>query len=33
MILKRTLNKQDVRLWTGIIWFRIRSSGGLLWTR
>jgi hypothetical protein len=23
---------QNWRVWTGLIWFRIRTSGGLLWT-
>jgi hypothetical protein len=23
----------DVKLWTGFIWLRVGTSGGLLWTR
>jgi hypothetical protein len=31
--LKSILKKQGVRIWTGSIWLRIVTSGGLLWTR
>jgi hypothetical protein len=30
ILLKLILKKQRVRLWTGLIWFGIRTSGGLL---
>jgi hypothetical protein len=30
IILKWILNRQDGRAWTGLIWFRIGTSGGLL---
>jgi hypothetical protein len=30
IILKFILKKQDVRVWTGFIWLRIRSSDGFL---
>jgi hypothetical protein len=29
-ILKLSLKKQSVRVWTGFIWSRVESSGGLL---
>jgi hypothetical protein len=32
IILKLILKKQDEK-WTGLIWLRIGTSGGLLWTR
>jgi hypothetical protein len=28
--LEKILKKQDVRMWTGFIWLRIGSTGGLL---
>jgi hypothetical protein len=30
IILKSILNKQGVRVWTGLIWFRIGTDGGHL---
>jgi hypothetical protein len=30
IILKLALKKQSVRMWTGFIWIRIGSSGGVL---
>jgi hypothetical protein len=30
MILRRILQKQDVRVWTGFVWLRIGISGGLV---
>jgi hypothetical protein len=30
LILKRTLKKHDRRVWTKFIWYRIRTSAGLL---
>jgi len=33
IILKSVLKKQDTRVWTGFIWLRKVSGGGLLWTR
>jgi hypothetical protein len=33
IMLKFILNKWDGRLRTGLIWFRIGTSGGLFWTR
>jgi len=27
-----TLRKYSVRMWSGLIWLRIRTSGELLWT-
>jgi len=30
IILERILGKQDGKLWTGCIWLRIGTSGGLL---
>jgi hypothetical protein len=32
IILKWIFKKQDGRVWTGLIWLRIATSGGLLWT-
>jgi hypothetical protein len=33
VILKRICDKQRWRVWTGLIWFRILTDCGLLWTR
>jgi len=33
IILKRILRKQGRKLWTGCIWLRTGTNGGLLWTR
>jgi len=30
IILKRVFNEQDRRAWTGLIWLRLRTSGGVL---
>jgi len=30
MILEWILGKENGKLWTGFVWFRIRNSGGLL---
>jgi hypothetical protein len=30
IILKSILKKWDDRMWTGVIWLRIETSGGLL---
>jgi hypothetical protein len=32
IVLYWTLRKQGMSLWTGFVWHRIGSSGGLLWT-
>jgi len=31
--IKIHLKKQDIRMWTGLIWLRTTSNIGLLWTR
>jgi hypothetical protein len=31
-VLKQTLNKKDGMAWTALIWLRIGTGGGLLWT-
>jgi hypothetical protein len=31
-ILKLILERQDAMVWIGLIWLRIGTSGGLLWT-
>jgi hypothetical protein len=31
--LKLILNKQGLKMWTGIIWHIVVSSGGFLWTQ
>jgi len=33
VIVEWILEKYDGNLWAGFIWHRIRTSGGLLWTR
>jgi hypothetical protein len=33
LILKWSYKKYDGRLCTGLVWFRVRKSGRLLWTR
>jgi hypothetical protein len=30
MVIKLILKKQDGRVWTGFVWLKIGSSGGLL---
>jgi hypothetical protein len=30
IILKQNFKKQDGRIWTGLIWFRIETSSGLV---
>jgi hypothetical protein len=32
-ILDGILGKQGGKVWTGIIWLRLGTGGGLLWTR
>jgi hypothetical protein len=32
MILKWILDKQGLRMWTGVFWLRITTSGGLFWS-
>jgi hypothetical protein len=33
IIVKRILKDYFVSVWTAVIWLRIQSSGGLLWTQ
>jgi len=33
IMLKSVLKKYDGRSWIGLIWLRIRTSGGISWTR
>ena len=33
IILKLIFQKWDTRAWTGLIWLRIGTGGGLLWMR
>jgi len=33
IILEWILRKWNIKLWSGFIWFTIRTSGGLLWAQ
>jgi hypothetical protein len=33
IILEWIIGKEGVKVWSGLIWLRIGTSGGLLWTR